>query len=501
MTGTVGTRPADIAILNYIDTTWARLTRSHADLAAAAADPKSHPDAEGRWRVFVAANEDLDRLTDRLRRQMKPADFAKIALHRLPPSFDVREHGLLYLPRPYVVPGGRFNEMYGWDSFFIQMGLLRDRRLDLAKDMTDNFVYEIREYGKVLNANRSYYLTRSQPPLFTSMLLALYRATGDRECLGHALDAVEKYYRYWTSGPHFTPETGLSRYHDSGEGPAPEVVASELDQRGRTDYDLIRAYFRKHKFADFDVRPYYDREHDRLTPLFYQNDRAMRESGFDPSARFGPFGAEVLNFNPVCLNSLLYRMEMETAEILDLVGRAHEAPPWRKRAADRAAAINRLMWDEAAGMYRDYNFVQHRTRTYEYLTTFYPLWAGFASKEQAARVISHLAKFERTGGLRTSTYRSGDQWDAPFGWAPLQWIAVEGMRRYGYQREADRISKRFLAMVEHVFRRRGTIVEKYDVSSGRADIGGEMRFGYHTNEPGFGWTNAVYTALYDEVHR
>jgi len=308
-------------------------------------------------------------------------------------------------------------------------------------------------------------------------------------------------YRYRTTGPHFTEATSLSRYYDSGEGPAPEVVASELDQRKRTDYELIRAYFRKHKFTDFDVGPYYDRKHDQLTPLFYKNDRAMRESGFDPSSRFGPFGAAVLDYNPVCLNSLLYRMEMETAEILETVGRTSEAPLWRKRAADRADAVNRLMWDEKAGMYFDYDFVHRRRRLYPFLTTFYPLWVGIASKEQAARVMSHLAKFERPGGLRTSTYRSGDQWDSPFGWAPLQYIAVEGMRRYGYRAEADRISKRFLKMVEGVFRQRGTIVEKYDVCSRRADIGGEMRFGYHTNEPGFGWTNAVYTALYDQVHR
>jgi neutral trehalase len=284
MTAIATRRPVDVAISGYIQKTWDTLTRSHADLAAVAADPKSHPDKDGKWRIFVPENEDLSALTDKLGRQMKPADFAKIALLRLP-------------------------------------------------------------------------------------------------------------------------------------------------------------------------------------------------------------------------RKPLYRMEMETAEILETVGRTSEAPLWRKRAADRADAVNRLMWDEKAGMHFDYDFVHRRRRQYPFLTTFYPLWVGIASKEQAQRVMSHLAKFERPGGLRTSTYRSGDQWDSPLGWAPLQYIAVEGTRRYGYRAEADRISKRFLKMVEGVFRQRGTIVEKYDVCSRRADIGGEMRFGYHTNEPGFGWTNAVYTALYDQVHR
>jgi alpha,alpha-trehalase len=374
MTALAGAKANDIAILSYLHSTWGLLTRSHKDLAAAAADPKSHADSDGQWRVYAPADEDRRRLNEQLRRQMKPSDFARIALHPLPDGpLNIHEHGLLYLPRPYVVPGGRFNEMYGWDSFFIQMGLLRDGRVELAKDTTDNLIYEIREYGKILNANRTYYLTRSQPPLFTGMLLALYRKTGDREYLANALPSVEKYYRYWLSPPHLTPETGLSRYSDSGEGPAPEVVASELDQKGRTDYDLIRDYFRKHKLDDFDVDLYYDRKNDRLTPLFYKNDRAMRESGFDPSSRFGPFGAAVLDYNPVCLNSLLYRMEIDTAEILEIVGRGGEAPAWRKRAAERAAAINRLMWDEKEGLYFDYDFVHNRVRRYPYLTTFYPL--------------------------------------------------------------------------------------------------------------------------------
>src|SRR5439155_24916575 len=132
----------------------------------------------------------------------------------------VRGQGLLYLPRPYVVPGGRFNEMYGWDSYFIQVGLLRDGELELAKDMADNALYEIREYGKILNANRTYYLTRSQPPFLTEMLLGVYGRTQDRSWLAGSVDAIERFYLYWTHEPHVTGQTGLSRYFDLGTGPS-----------------------------------------------------------------------------------------------------------------------------------------------------------------------------------------------------------------------------------------------------------------------------------------
>ena len=152
--------------------------------------------------------------------------------------------------------------------------------------MADNFLYEVREYGKVLNANRTYYLSRSQPPFLTRMILAIYERTHDAKWLAESVPALERYYRYWTSEPHLTPETGLSRYYDLGEGPAPEVISSELDRRGRTDYDLIRKYFRSHRVTDYDDTQYYDAAHDRLTALFYKGDRSMRESGFDPSNRW-----------------------------------------------------------------------------------------------------------------------------------------------------------------------------------------------------------------------
>ena len=487
-------------ITDYIKQGWSLLTRSNKDLATAAIDPKFRVGPDERWPVYVSQTEDAERIRGEVRAQMAAQDFRKIEIRRLPEDISqIREQGLLYLPKPYVVPGGRFNEMYGWDSYFIQLGLLRDGRIELAKDMADNFLYEIRQYGKILNANRTYYLTRSQPPFLTEMLLGVYRQTRDRAWLADSVEAAMKYYSYWTSEPHLTAATGLSRYFDLGDGPAAEVLASEVNSSGRNHYDLVKDYFRTHRVEAYDVSRFYDRKRDDLTPLFYKGDRSMRESGFDPSARFGPFNADVIEHNPVCLNSLLYVMEKEMAEILVIVGRGAEAQKWRTRATERAERVNRLLWDAKDGLYYDYNFAQARIRRYPFLTTFYPLWAGIANKYQAERVRTALGKFERPGGLRTSTNRSGDQWDAPFGWAPLELIAVEGLRRYGYNADANRIAEKFLGMVNQEFHRTGTILEKYDVERGAGDIQGQVRYGYTSNEVGFGWTNGVFKVLLDEL--
>jgi alpha,alpha-trehalase len=489
------------AIQKYIKQGWHTLTRSNAQLARAAVDPKFHPpQADYRWPVYVPGNENLQRIEQTLRSQMKPEDFARLELRPLPlDPREIREPGLLYLPHPYVVPGGRFNEMYGWDSYFIQVGLVRDGEIELAKDTVDNFLYEIENYGRILNANRTYYLSRSQPPFLTQMILNVYRTKRDLNWLRSTVPAIEKYYRFWTSEPHLTKETGLSRYYDLGEGPAPEVLADERDAEGLTHYDRVKEYYRTHEITDYDVGLYYDKEKDQLTPLFYKGDRSMRESGFDPSNRFGPFNIDIIHYNPVCLNSLLYLMETDTAEIMSRLGRTREARVWLARAEARRRSVNRLMWDEKEGLYYDYNFAKGAVRRYPFATVFYPLWVGIADRRQAARIVSNLHLFERAGGLQTSTNASGNQWDAPFGWAPLQMIAVEGLRRYGYQEEADRITANFLSTILKEFIQHNTIVEKYDVVRRESEISSGIKFGYNYNVIGFGWTNAAFTDMYAKL--
>jgi alpha,alpha-trehalase len=480
----------------YIKKSWSTLTRSTHDLARAAPDPKFPRGPGQRWPVYLSPREDRARVEQELARTLTAEQRATIELRPLPADrTDIEDHGLLYLPRPYVVPGGRFNEMYGWDSYFIQAGLLRDGEQDLARDMVDNFVYEIDHYGTILNANRTYYLSRSQPPFLTEMVLAVHRRAPDRAWLAATVPAIEKYYRYWTTGPHLAGTTGLSRYWDSGQGPAPEVVAGERDEGGRGHYDRVREYYRTHRVTEYDLALYYDRRRDELTPLFYRGDRSLRESGFDPSGRFGPFSVDIIHHAPVCLNALLYRMELDTAEILAELGRAGEATVWRTRARRRRSAVDRYLWDERSGRYLDYDFRRGQRRSYEFATTFYPLWAGLASPAQARQVRDNLGKLEAAGGLLTSTRVTGSQWDAPFGWAPLQLIAVSGLRRYGFEADAARLSRKFIAVVTKEFEEHGGIMEKYDVRRRESDVAKDIRFGYSSNEVGFGWTNAVVLEL------
>ena len=498
--------PARVAAVRaYIKNGWTTLSRSTRDLAKAAPDPKFARAAGQPWPVYLPPEEDRARVEAELKKTMTAEDLARIELRVLPAGRAMpADPGLLYLPRPYVVPGGRFNEMYGWDSYFIQVGLLADGETERARDMVENFLYEIEHYGTILNANRTYYMTRSQPPFLTEMVLGVYDKTGDKEWLRRTRPAIEKYYQFWTTEPHLIPGTGLSRYYDLGDGPAAEVLSDEKDPQGRTHYDRIREYYRDHPEAakgDYDVDRYYDRANDRLTDLFYKGDRSMRESGFDPSNRFGLFNVDIIHYAPVCLNTLLFRMETEAARIEETVGNTAGAAEWRRRAAARHAAVDKYLWDAPSGLYLDYNFETKTRRNYEFATTFYPLWAGLASKAQAARVRLNLKLFEAPGGLLTSTRVTGNQWDAPFGWAPLQMIPADGLRRYGFGADADRVSRKFLELVTKEFEEHGTIKEKYDVQRRESDVEAGIKFGYAANQIGFGWTNAAYLDLLAGLER
>lgn len=489
-------------VLNYIDRTWETLTRSHDHLPAALPDTKIEREAGEPWVLYVSAREDVSQVRRELQERLGAETMEQIDIRQLPENArervaEIDPHGLLYLPHPYVVPGGRFNEMYGWDSYFIQVGLLLAGKIDLAKAMVENFVYEIEHYGTILNANRTYYLTRSQPPFLTTMILGVYEYTGDREWLESTLPAIESYYKFWTSPPHLAGGTGLSRYYDFGEGPAPEVVASERDEAGRTHYDRIEAYYDANEVTEYDESAFYTGG--ELTPLFYRGDRSMRESGFDPSNRYGPFSVDIIHYAPVGLNALLYKMEMETARIAQLLGRNEEYGTWRRRAAERRDRMQEFLWDKDEGLYFDYNFEEDRLSEYEFGTAFYPLWVGASSRQQAARVRENLFRFEAPGGLLTSTNISGSQWDAPFGWAPLQMIAVEGLRRYGFDADADRLAAKWLNLITKEFEEHHVIVEKYDVVQRESAVEEGIQFGYSSNEVGFGWTNAVYLALLKDL--
>jgi len=437
----------------------------------------------------------------------------------------IENEGLLYLEHPYVVPGGQFNEMYGWDSYFIILGLLRDARIALAKGMVENFFFELDHYGSILNANRTYYLTRSQPPFLTSMILALFAADKssggpDHAWLARGYAYAKRDYDQWTNPPHLAGDTGLSRYFDHGDGPVPEILGNPknyyrgiahflmlhngqeaenlilLDRQKPTPPIIgpIFPFFGQEKIsADGKAEESGDVHQLALSADFYKGDRSMRESGFDVSFRFGSFSGQTHHYAPVCLNSLLYKTELDLAEMSKILGKPEQAAEWEAKAAARQQLINKYLWNAERGLYFDYNAVANSPSTYEFAATFYPLWVGAASPEQAAAVVKNLAMFEQPGGIAMSTRESEAQWDFPYGWAPIQLLAVEGLRRYAYHVEAKRIAENFLTMVAQNYEKDHTIREKYNVVTRSSAT--RIRVGYSQNEIGFGWTNGVFSEL------
>ncbi|CAM3412270.1 Alpha,alpha-trehalase [Legionella longbeachae NSW150] len=468
----------DLNVVQYIDKSWDVLVRE--DWLQSSFDPKL---STNESIVYLPQSENIEKIKSK---NIKIS--SKVQFEHLPKDpTSIKRHGLLYLPYPYVVPGGRFNEMYAWDSFFIELGLLENRRFHLAKYMVDNLIYEVINYGMILNANRTYYLGRTQPPLLTEMVLAYYEKDPNNIWLKSTLPAVEKLYQFWTSPPHAIPNIGLSRYYSSGEGQTPE--------ESPLYYKKVLNYFNTHPVTDYDKALFYDNKKNQLTNYFYIADRTIRESGFDITAKYGPFGAAILDYAPVDLNVLLYQMECDIQRIYELLGNNKEANKWQRRAKNRANHINFYLWDEATGYYLDYNFKKKERKYYPFATTFYPIWAGVASKEQAAAVVKHLPDLLMKGGIVTSTNYSGLQWDAPFGWAPMQYFAVFGLDRYGYNQFAREVATKFIHTINRGFQKDHAIFEKYDVNIISTQTDNKIKYSYTSNEIGFGWTNGVYLIL------
>lgn len=513
-----GPSTADKAkILSYIRDSWNTLSRSMSSCKTVV-DPKVTTVPV----LYLPAGMEVPPSVAAMQRE------CKVEVRNLPRKIthmgdvtaaDVKQEGLLYLPNSYVVPGGRFNEMYGWDSYFIILGLVADHRTALARGMVENFFFEIENYGSILNANRTYQLTRSQPPFLTSMIREVYEHPYghpvSKAWLARAYDYAKRDYTVWVTEPHLAGDTGLARYFDVGAGPVPEmaddstyypdVIRWLLDHPDvHTDYLIdapddptpAQAAELAKTSCDIAASKVCAAAHvdgHRLTADFYRGDRAMRESGFDTSFRFGPFSGSTEDYAPVCLNSLLYKYERDMAHFATLLHRPSEAAQWNQRAIARRQAINKYLWDARAGMFYDYDFVHRRPSTYSYITAFYPLWAGLASPQQAAALRLHLPLMERAGGIAMSDFDSGTQWDLPYGWAPTTWLTVKGLARYGFPSDAERISNKFSATILQNFLRDGTIREKYNIVSGSANVA--VATGYKSNVVGFGWTNAVYLQM------
>lgn len=466
---------------HYIEKSWDTLTRNDLDLLIPV-DEKL-PDAKAI--IYISRKENIDLIKNKVTKEWTEEKKKQISFKYLPKDVTtIKQHGLLYLPYPYIVPGGRFNEMYGWDSYFIVLGLLEHRRLSMARNMIDNLIYEINYYGTILNANRTYYLQRSHPPLLSEMILSYFDKTHELEWLKSTLPAVEKLHAYWTSAPHLIPQLGLSRYYAQGKGIPPE--------ESPVYYAKVLEYYKTHEINDYDKSLFYNADSQKLTELFYSADRTVRESGFDITAKFGPFSAAIQDYAPVDLNVLLYQMEKDLQKMYSLTQDNLAVAHWEQKAHTRAELINQYLWDKQKGYYFDYDFKKNRRRPYIYATTFYPLWAGISSPEQAQTLVANLPALLAKGGILTSCYQQGVQWDAPFGWAPLQYFAVFGLQRYGYKKQALEVATRFIATVNKGYSEAHTLFEKYDVQNMSIHTENKIQYSYNTNVIGFGWTNGVY---------
>jgi len=409
---------------------------------------------------------------------------------------------------PFVVPGGRFNEMYGWDSYFESIGLLIDGRVDLALGMANNFQYEIEYYGKILNANRSYYLTRTQPPFYSSLIVEIFEKTKDKTWLqSHLQTAIKEYETVWMMKGKRLTENGLNRYLAEGIGKPPEAEEGhfhhEIAQYAKKANMSVEAYekaYAKGKIENSELDTY------------FVHDRSVRESGHDTSYRLEGICADL---NVVELNAFLYKYETDFADIIQnefndsfIVGeKEYTSSYWLKKASERKEKVNSLLWNEAKGMYFDYNFKTKKQTNFVSATVFTPLWAKMASVEQAKKVIANaLPLLKEKGGIASCTKESrGEiskerpqkQWDYPNGWAPHQMMIWRGLQQYGFENELQELVYRWLYMItKNAVDYNGTIPEKYDVVSATHKVFAEYgnvgtEFEYITKE-GFGWMNASY---------
>lgn len=388
---------------------------------------------------------------------------------------------------PFVVPGGRFNEFFGWDSYFMGLGLLRDGRTDLVNGILRNWIFEIQYYGLIPNANRSYLMQRSQPPFLTDLSLRLYTATennpGARDLLRLCIQAaIKEYHCVWTALPRLDRATGLSKYCPVGGFGIPNEV-----EPGHFDA-VLQPFADRHGLS---IEEFTDKFNAALIDEpgleeYLQHDRAVRESGHDTSTRLDGRAA---NLAITDLNFCLYKYEKDIARAIEDVfgGRLQittdfllpsseddaSADTWLQRARDRKDSVNKYLWDEERGSYFDYDVTTRHRINSEAVSCLWALWCGIASPHQAELLVAKaLPKFEYHGGLATSSAATsggvsshGHQWDYPYGWAPHQMLAWEGLARYGYDAEAARLAYRWLYTILKVFvDYNGAVCEKYDMT-------------------------------------
>ncbi len=402
---------------------------------------------------------------------------------------DEEAGSLIALPHPYIVPGGRFREKYYWDSYFTMLGLQASGRVDLIEHMVNNFSHLIDTIGYIPNGNRTYYLGRSQPPFFSLMvrLLTIEKKKSNNDeidSLAKYLPQLDKEYQFWMKGGDlinsYEPaqhrvvlmEDGsiLNRYWDENNSPRPEAYKEDVELSHKSNQN---------------------------PETLFRHLRAAAESGWDFSSRWFK---DVNSFEsihtteiiPIDLNCLLYHLEKTLAEAYLLSGNQVKSSDCLKLANRRKAAIKKYCWSDDNNFFFDYDFIEQKQKAHFTLAAAFPLFFEIASPDQAIAVEKTLKeKFLKTGGMITTLERSGQQWDAPNGWAPLQWITYKGLLNYGFDLSAEQLKSNWINANKKVYAKTGKMTEKYDVWNENGEASG----GEYPNQDGFGWTNGVFLAM------
>jgi alpha,alpha-trehalase len=393
---------------------------------------------------------------------------------------------LLPLPHSYIVPGGRFREVYYWDSYFTMLGLKESGEVEIIRNMIDNFAYLIRTYGHIPNGNRQYYLSRSQPPFFT-LMVELYASIEGSFVFEKYIDAIELEYSYWMDG-HDTItanavfkklvclEDGkiLNRYYDELFTPRPESWGDDVETASKSK---------------------------RPKEIVYNHLRSAAESGWDFSSRWladenDLSSIETSDIIPIDLNSLLYHIELFLANYYCKTSNEAKAISYTNKAKNRLEAIQRYCLCSEQNLYFDYHW-KHKKLTQQFtLASMFPFWlSAYPAEKEEVLAKAAAKKIEdallKEGGVLTTTVTNQQQWDAPNGWAPLQWVAIAALEKIGQDVLANTIANRWITLNEEVYHRTGKLMEKYNVVDTHLEAGG----GEYEGQDGFGWTNGVYLAL------
>ena len=413
--------------------------------------------------------EHIDLLWDALRRDADDPD---------------RASSLFPLPHPYVVPGGRFGEIYYWDSYFTMLGLATAGRLEMVENMVKNFAHLIDKIGFIPNGNRNYFCTRSQPPFFALMVELFAEQLGNQDILVRYYPQVRREYAFWMDGAESLTDENpahrrvvklgnafLNRYWDDATTPRQESYREDLELAGQCD---------------------------RQPGDLYRDVRAGAESGWDFTSRWfaDPMDMATIRTTqvlPVDLNSLMLKVEQILAHMANLSGQSAEQAFYLDRADRRKQIIQDRFYDSDCGFFTDLLLNKRRVETLSVAGAF-PLFVGIATESQAERVAERLrTDFLRSGGWVTTLVENGQQWDFPNGWAPLQWIIYVGLVNYGLDDDALEGATRWVNNNLHVYRETGKLIEKYNVE----DVGLLASGGEYAVQDGFGWTNGVLLKLLD----